>query len=87
MLTQSIKVRMIILSLLSDIQEETSTGYVNQVYSIEDRLNYVKHLLLKFHHTEMNPFMEWEMFASQYDIHPKSIKPKEEPVLDKNVLK
>ena len=64
-------VRMIIMSHLSDIQEEIGTSKPAQGFYMKEKLNFVKHLLLRYPDTtiEVYPNIEWERFQiNQKDI-------------------
>jgi len=56
------KVKMVIMSHLSDIQEGFNSMDSND---LNNRINFVKSLLLKYDdtNTEINPDVEWEEFT------------------------
>jgi len=57
-----IKVRMVIMSHLSDIQDAQNSMDSKE---LNNRINFVKSLIMKYHdtNTEINPNFEWEEFT------------------------
>lgn len=74
-----LSIKMVIMSHLSDIQEDITLDNSAQVFYITTKINFIKFLLLKYPKTdkEINPDMEWEMFASQH------LNQESKPVLEK----
>jgi len=67
-----VSVRMAIMSILSDIQEEHSDSRLlaaGKPFYITTKLNYVKHLVMRYPDTnvEIIPDVEWERFTIERD--------------------
>lgn len=67
-----LSVRMTIMSVLSDLQEENSDSRLlaaGKSFYINTRLNYVKHLVMRYPDTniEIIPDVEWERFSIDRD--------------------
>ena len=60
-----IKVRLVVMSHLSDVQEMASTGDTQE---IRQRINFVKYLIQKYNdlNTDIMPDDEWEQFLERF---------------------
>lgn len=65
---------MVMMSHLSDVQEEMGLDRPGQTFYINEKINFVKFLILKFYdsNVEINPDVEWELFRKS---RPQTEKP------------
>jgi len=81
-------VRMIIMSHLSDIQEEIGTSKPAQGFYMREKLNFVKYLLMRYTDTttEIYADVEWTRFQiNQKDIEQRELRDQVYDALERDV--
>lgn len=81
--------RMIIMSHLSDLQEEFGTSKPAQAFYFKEKLNFVKYLLMRYTDTstEIYADVEWTRFQiNQKDIEHRELRDKVYAALEKDVI-